>query len=135
MSTPGSFPGTPAIMQKTSRSASTEKVPAEKVRRGSVASNTARRLTNPSSDAIVPLGLDGPRSQRYTPLFTLLTGIAGAYFLTTAAGTCPSTANKTHVNKAQCTLSVWFAVVFGLVTLFSIVGIIRHGETPTGEEG
>lgn len=134
MSTPGAFPG----LQKTSssRSVPTEKsVAPDKNRRSSIASNTARRLSTPVPGTSGSAGLDSPRSQRYTPLFTLLAGIAGAYFLSTAAETCPSTGNKTVVNKAQCTLSVWFAVVFALVTLFSVVGIIRYGETPAGEEG
>lgn len=134
MSTPGAFPG----LQKTSSSKSvpTERsVAPDKARRSSVASNTARRLSTPVSGTSGAAGVESPRSQRYTPLFTLLAGIAGAYFLTTAAETCPSTGNKAMLNKAQCTLSVWFSIVFALVTLFSVVGIIRHGETPTGEEG
>lgn len=136
MSTPGSFPGSALQKTSSSRSVPTEKTVApDRNRRGSVASNTARRLSTPVSGGSGTAAVEGPRSQRYTPLFTLLAGIAGAYFLTIAAETCPSTGNKSVVNKAQCTLSVWFSIVFALVTLFSVVGIVRHGETPTGEEG
>ena len=117
---------------------STPSSSSSKQRRSSIAStpNTARRITNPLETTYAKKWLRSMkdnRNHRHNPLFTLLAAVAAAYFLTAAAGTCPSTASRAMVNRAQCSLGVVFAIVFGLASLASGVGIIKHGITPSKE--
>ena len=90
------------------------------------ASNTGRRLSRVSSETIEQISLEDRRTQRNTPLFALLATVAAVYFLFGAAGTCPSTATRGQMNRAQCTLGVCFAVFFGLLAIASAVGIVRR---------